>query len=312
MSKILLIAIKILVSITIIWFLLNKIDLNRTVQLLLNVHKGYAIAVLGVLLLQIVVSNFRWKIVLFHLNIFAPSIEILRIIWIGLFFNQVLPSSIGGDALRSYYLYKKGYTIGYSMLSVLIDRMIGLIALVMFVIATLLLAIDLVNEPVARWGIFMIAISSIIAITLVLTMDRYTQNLLHWKFIRGFFAVAREGRRLVFSVSPGIKLIATSLLIHILTIIAIIILSVGMGLDLNWLGILIIMPIASLIMVAPISIAGWGVREGVMVIGLGYVGVAPESALALSLLYGILMFIVSLPGLVIWLMSGHLYMHQVK
>jgi len=312
MRKILLIALKLLVSITIIWFLLNKIDLNRTVQLLLNAHKGYSVAALGVLLLQIVVANFRWKYVLFHLNIIASFIEILRILWIGIFFNQVLPSSIGGDALRSYYLYKKGYTVAHSMQSVLIDRMIGLIALVILVIATLSLAIDLVNEPVARWGIFMIAISSTIAIILLLTMDRYTQNLLHWKVIRGLSAVACKGRKLVFSASPGIKIIAISLLIHILTIIHIIILSVGIGLDLNWLGILIIMPIASLIMIVPVSIAGWGVREGVMVIGLGYLGVAPESALALSVLYGILLFIGSLPGLVIWLMSGHLYMHQVK
>ena len=312
MSKILLTALKIIVSITIIWLLLNKVDLNRTVQLLLNAHKGYSIFAFGMLLLQTVVANFRWKNVLFHLNIIASFKEILQIIWIGLFFNQILPSSIGGDALRSYYLYKRGYTVGHSMLSVLIDRMIGLIALVMFVLATLLLTIDLVNEPIARWGIFMIAISSIIAIILVLSIDRYTQNLLHWKIIRGLCAVARESRNMLFSVSPGIKLIALSLMIHTLTIIAIILLSIGIGLDLNWLGIIIIIPLTLLIMTAPVSIAGWGIREGVMVIGLGYLGVAPESALALSLLYGILMFIASLPGLVIWLMSGHLYMHQVK
>jgi uncharacterized membrane protein YbhN (UPF0104 family) len=59
-------------------------------------------------------------------------------------------------------------------------------------------------------------------------------------------------------------------------------------------------PLAGLIMVIPISIAGWGVREGVMVVGFGYLGVAPEAALALSILYGLLMLVVALPGGIVW------------
>ena len=72
------------------------------------------------------------------------------------------------------------------------------------------------------------------------------------------------------------------------------------------------MPLASLLMTVPISIAGWGVREGVMIIGFGFLGVTPESALAISLLYGLIMLVISLPGVVIWLLDGHPYLHKVK
>ena len=53
--------------------------------------------------------------------------------------------------------------------------------------------------------------------------------------------------------------------------------------------------------VIPISIAGWGVREGVMVVLLGLIGISSESALALSILYGIILTIVGLMGGIFWL-----------
>ena len=312
MIKILLSTFKILLSIAIIWFLLSKVDLKSTIELLLNAHKGYSIAALGVILIQVVVISFRWKNVLFHLNILDSFEEILRITWIGLFFNQVLPSSIGGDAFRTYYLHKKGHSLVSSMLGVLIDRVFGVIALVILVIVTFWFLITIVNEPITRWGLYIIAGSSVLAICALLSMDLFTKSMLNWKFIRGVRSISYESRRLVLSFSPGIKLIVLSLLNHILTIISILFLSVGIGLDAHWFGIIIIMPIASLIMMVPVSIAGWGIREGVLIIGLGYLGIGPESALALSLLYGILMLIISLPGFLIWLMSNHPYMHQVK
>jgi hypothetical protein len=55
----------------------------------------------------------------------------------------------------------------------------------------------------------------------------------------------------------------------------------------------------------PISIAGWGVREGAMVAAFGLIGVSQEGAVVLSLLAGILAVVACLPGGLIWLMSGY-------
>ena len=57
-------------------------------------------------------------------------------------------------------------------------------------------------------------------------------------------------------------------------------------------------------MMLPISIAGWGIREGAMIIGLGFIGVGSENAFALSLLYGFLMLAISMPGGAIWIVSS--------
>jgi len=76
--------------------------------------------------------------------------------------------------------------------------------------------------------------------------------------------------------------------------------AIGLDINVEWSGFLLIIPLVTLMMVVPISIAGWGVREGVMVVGFGYLGVAPEAALALSILYGLLMLVVALPGGIVW------------
>ena len=66
---------------------------------------------------------------------------------------------------------------------------------------------------------------------------------------------------------------------------------------------IIVIPITNLLAALPISIAGWGFREGLFIAGLGYLGISSDSALALSILYGLLMLIVSLPGLINWLIQ---------
>lgn len=304
-KKQLIFLLKILVSVVSIFLIVKRVDLEVTFQLLTKVRLSHVFFALGAMLLQVLLMTYRWRRVLSQLNMNIRYEHVLQFIWIGLFFNQVLPSTIGGDGFRGFYLYKRGYSLTNTAHGVLIDRIVGLIALVILVAATLPLAFELIDKPIALWGLVTILISSIITLILVIMIDRYTRIFSHWKFIKALFDLAQEARKLIFSFSPGIKLIAISFSIHLLSIIAIIILSIGMGLGLKWTGVVIVMPWVTLIMVIPISIAGWGIREGAMVVGLGYLGVIPESALALSVLYGLLLLTIALPGGLIWLVRSN-------
>jgi uncharacterized protein (TIRG00374 family) len=312
MKNIFLPTLKVFFSIGILWFLFNNFNLKETIQLVLESDKKFLALAILVLLFQIFLANFRWHKVLTSLEIIFSFSEVLRILWIGLFFYQILPSSMGGDAFRSYYIFKSGFKIKTSIISVLIDRVIGLIALVLFVISTLSIALDLIDQSSARIGVLIIAFSSFITLILLMVLDKLSINFKHLKFFKGLHEFSMQSRALILSKSTGFKLILISLLIHLLSIFAIFLLSNSMKIELSFIGIMIIMPLASLLMTVPISIAGWGVREGVMVIGFGFLSVSPEAALAISLLYGLLMLITSLPGLVIWLLHDREYIHKVK
>jgi len=65
---------------------------------------------------------------------------------------------------------------------------------------------------------------------------------------------------------------------------------------------MVLMPPVMLVTTLPISIAGWGVREGAMVAAFAMVGVQADDALALSFLFGVTSIIFALPGGVLWLL----------
>jgi len=311
-KKNIIIFIKAFISLIPIYLILKNIDLNITFDLIANIGLLYLFSAIAILLLQILLMSYRWKIVLDALNINISFKDTIRIFWIGLFFNQILPSSIGGDAMRGYYLYQRGHTVIKTSQGILIDRIIGLIALITLIIITLPLGLELVSSDNARLGLILIITSSIVTLTLLLNIDRITLLIKKWDFMNSVSLIMGVAKNNIFSRNPGLKLLLISLLVHFLSILTMIILSIGMQLELKTIGLLIIVPVVTLLMMIPISIAGWGIREGAMVIGLGFLGVGSENAFALSLVYGFLMLITSIPGGPIWIISSKSNEVQIK
>jgi len=113
--------------------------------------------------------------------------------------------------------------------------------------------------------------------------------------------LSRESRRLFADrrragIVLGLSVVTISLTIAAFKLIAE---AIGTHLSLgNWA---MIVPPVTLIQLLPVSLAGWGVREVALVLILGAFGVAAETALAISILSGLCMILVGLPGGLIWL-----------
>jgi hypothetical protein len=78
----------------------------------------------------------------------------------------------------------------------------------------------------------------------------------------------------------------------------------AVGTELGWGDSLLLIPPVLLVSAIPVTVAGWGVREGAMVIALGFAGVAPAAGFAISVLFGLTLAVASLPGAGLWLASG--------
>jgi len=284
--------------------ILESLNFSRTIELLKNTHLSFFLLAISVLLFQIMFSTIRWKFVLDNFNYQLPIKLILSYLWIGLFFNQALPSSIGGDAMRGYYLNRKHEGIKNATLGVLLDRLFGLIGLVLLVLILVPLLFMRFPEINLQWELILVMVGMISAFIFVIFFDFFRLGFLNSRIIRGFQSLAFESRRMLFSKSPGLILISISFLIHLLSILAVMYLSKSLGLEIELAGILLIIPIVTLFTLIPISVAGWGVREGLMVVGLGLLDVPPEQALALSILYGLSMLMIALPGGIVWLSVG--------
>jgi uncharacterized membrane protein YbhN (UPF0104 family) len=82
------------------------------------------------------------------------------------------------------------------------------------------------------------------------------------------------------------------------------ILARGIGVDVGIEVFILLLPLVLLLSLLPISIAGWGVREGTMIACLSLVGVDAASAFAVSALLGLTYVLSGLPGGLVWLLSG--------
>ena len=311
MNKKLLIAFKILFSTGLFVLIINSLDFSGTIKLLKTTNLNFFFVAMLMIALQIIIANIRWQIVLNNFKFQLSYMATLRYLWIGLFFNQALPSSIGGDALRGYYLSRSGANLKNATLGVLLDRLFGFIGLVALVLLVVPLLFSRLDGLAAQWQIIFVIVGMLSVLSVVFILDLLPYDFSNWKIIRGLYALSFEARKMFFSMTPGIILLLLSISIHVFSIIAVLILSEGLGLEISWLGIVLVVPLATLFMLIPISIAGWGVREGVMIVGLGYLNVLPEQALALSILYGLLMLITALPGGIIWLFSSHLNKNEI-
>ena len=144
-------ALKFAVSGLLIWFLLDSIDLAAARNRLVEVAPGMLVLAVAVLVVQIVISVVRWGMVLDALEASLTFVTALRIFMIGAFFNQTLPSSVGGDGVRMYMAHRAGLKLGAAINGVMLERAAVVAALVLVVLAAQPYLVSRVGDEVAAW-----------------------------------------------------------------------------------------------------------------------------------------------------------------
>ncbi len=296
--------IKGVVTIGLIGVLAKNVDLGRMTDHLKETDPWLFVVGMVVMAVQAILAAWRWNLVLHYKRIAIGFTKLLRFLWLGLFFNQVLPSTVGGDAVRGYSLVREGCSLGAASVAVLVDRVMGISGLVLLVVITSPLSFKYLPAGAARSGVLAVVAGALFGLILLMLLDRVATHFLQWRLARGLTAMSREARHLMFGKGPGLQVLGLSVVIQLLSIAAIAILAKAASIDVAFDALILVLPVATLLMTIPISVAGWGVREGVMVVGLGYASVSPERAMALSVLYGLLLLVVALPGGLAWALGG--------
>lgn len=223
---------------------------------------------------------------------------------VGWFFNQVLPSSVGGDAFRVWYACRYGVSLSTATQSVVYDRISALIAVTLLLLLSTpwLRLFFLSNEPIISILIFVSIL--VMGCLFLMTADK-TVSFLFPARLRHHIEELSRTARVVFLSRTGIKVISLSLLIHIFVACVVWLLALSMQIPLDLVHALLLMPVILFITAVPISIAGWGLREGAMVFVFGMVGMSADSAFSLSVAFGLTMMITGLPGGLVWWLMHH-------
>jgi len=305
-KKWLMIVLKIAVSVGLIWFIMKDLDLDAAFVRLRQVDPAMLTFALGALAVQACLGGLRWRAVAVAIAAPLTLFNALRLFYIGMFFNQALPGGTGGDAVRMYLGYRGGIPLRGAINSVMLERMVAVIALVLMVDITQPFFTPMVDAgklDLIRTAVVLITLAAVGGVAFVMVLDRLPEGARKWKLVRGLGYLASDTRSVFLSLQHGPIAIFWGLVTHLNLSFVVFLLASGLGLSVTFLACLILVPPVVLVATVPISIGGWGIREGAMITAFGLIGVPAEGALVLSILVGLAGLAVSLPGGLVWLLS---------
>jgi hypothetical protein len=301
----LLLLLKAAISVLLLYFSLRSVSLTVVGERLSRFHPAWIAAALALLAVQVALLAARWRVIA---TICGSAVEFgtaFQITFIASFFNQVLPSTVGGDAARIWLLARRDRGWAGAAYSVLIDRIIGLLVLALIVIACLPWTFTMIHDPLARAALLVIGIGAVAGALVFGAIGMRRWPLLdRWMPTRHLAEAARHACALCLSGSTFVIIIVCSVAIHLLTVTAAWCCMKAVAGPVGFAPILFLLPPVLLIATVPISIAGWGVRESSMVAAFAYAGLAQGDGLTLSILFGAVTFVLGAIGGLVWIASG--------
>jgi uncharacterized membrane protein YbhN (UPF0104 family) len=291
------------VSGLLVWMVVQRGGLEEIASRLARLPAATVVASLAIVAAQIALSAVRWRMAAAALGTAMPVPELLRIMAKAFFFNQTLPSTIGGDAYRIVAAHRLTGSLAKSVNGVVWDRIIGLAVLLAVVAATLPLLAG-IAPPALIWALAGLAAAGLAGFAVVAAPVEWLERLLgRWAPARRLAEFVRAGHDVMHSGRLFAGIVIAALAAWALTVLNVLVIARGFSVPLGFLDFLVLVPPVALLITVPISIAGWGLREGGFVMMLGLVGIGAPDAAAISIAMGLLLAVAGLPGGVLLLVQ---------
>jgi uncharacterized protein (TIRG00374 family) len=286
------IILKILISAVLIGYLLYKVNMSELLYSLKNVNLLFILIAYGSLIFGNLICSYKWMILLRAQNINEPSfVRLWCLYYIGGFFNNFLPTEVGGDIIRSYKVGKVSGEQVKSFAAVVMDRFTGLMAVVFYALIGLILNWSIASD--LNLAYLVIGSISILVIVISLISNRSFAKLIQRKVTFKLINKMLDKLKSLYeafylyreNLIVFIKSIIISLIFQIYLIWLIMILMKSIHLEPSFIQLMLIVPTITLICILPISINSLGLREGAYVFFFTFIGISTSQALTLALLY---------------------------
>lgn len=250
-----------------------------------------------------VFAAIRWKLLLASDGLVFPVFTLLRFYFIGYFFNFFLPTVIGGDIARGYYLYtrcrKKKETIG----TILVERLLGITVMAVLAIIATIVGFQVLQDPMVRlvvlipsfFVVFLFIFFCIINARLLYKLPEWMQNRIS-RIIR--MVEHLRGYKYPRVMIPAF---AYTALLQGTGIVAVYLIGVSVHSHTGFYYYLVFLPVIWIITMIPVSINGLGLREGAFVFLFCSAGMERETAVFISVLYLFQVLLIGVTGSVFFL-----------
>jgi uncharacterized membrane protein YbhN (UPF0104 family) len=273
-----------------------KTDWAVVGQAFVDLNVALWLAALGVLVVAQMVSALRWQIFARRLGMERTFWQLTKFYLIGMYFNLLLPTSVGGDVVRVWYLNAHSGRKLRATAAVLLDRINGLIVLVALACVAVLFAPPETPlwVPLSVYGIAAAGVVGVVGLAAIARWGRLPENrkqqlTLMWEVVR----------------HPSDLYTTTALSLAVQIASAAIVWFVGQGLnaDIPFGYYAVFVPMVSLLTLLPVSVNGMGVREWACALFLAPLGVSEPLAFTLAFLWFAVQLAVSVLGGFVYLFS---------
>lgn len=304
MPRRLLPAAKVGVSLGLLWYLSQRVDIGAVGERLVAAS-SVALGELGFLIVvQAGLLVVRWRLVTIRSGENLPLSACVSNICMGLLLNQVLLSAIGGDAVRVMDLIRRKIGVERAATLIFVDRISALLGMTLLIAATIP-AFFWRDDPTGRLAaaggaLAPVALGGVAGLCLLLALER--PPLVRFLGGPGRMLARFWGalRRVLADWRAGPLVLGLALLVHGVTAANVFVVAQAFGVAVSFGDCLMLAPPVFLLATLPLSVGGWGVREGGFVLAFALVGVGEADALALSISAGLLAVAQGVVGGAVW------------
>jgi uncharacterized membrane protein YbhN (UPF0104 family) len=309
-----LVAIKLAVSTGLLVLLFRRIDVGRLWASARQASLAWLAVALVVYLVNVLVSVWRWRVLLHAQEVHVPARSLFESLLVSLFFNNFLPSNIGGDVIRIRDTARPAGSKTVATIVVLTDRVLGLMALgLVAAVGATAAASAAGHPPVPIWpswlwaGLLFAAAASVPMVLAPAGVGRLLQPLtvIHPEWIGG--RIERLTMVLErFRDRPAALATCFGGAVFVQATIVMVYLAVAHALRINISAsdLAVIVPISFIVQLVPVSVNGFGVREATFSLYFTRIHLPIESALLLSLVFTALIMLFSLVGAAVYVARG--------
>ena len=298
---------KIGIAIGLTAYVLWQADISRVTAVAGGADGRWLLLAVGLVVVDRLLMGWRWIALLDKdAGPLPTSARLLRIFLVTSYLSIFLPSGLGGDALRAWSLSRENVAGSRAVASVVVDRLLGTISLVLLAAVGLMTA-----APVIPVGVLAIAVGAAAAACVAASAVVYSgalEGILQRASARFPPRLATPASRLVLALRAYSRRHATLLLVllvsiavNLLRVVQVYVLAGGLGIEAPFFAYAAFVPLIVLVMQLPITIFGLGTTQLAFLWFFAQVGVAEAESVALSVLFLGLGLLGALPGGVLYL-----------
>jgi glycosyltransferase 2 family protein len=292
-------------------YLIWKIDLRETLRVIADANPWYLLLALALMLVTVLPMAWRWQLLLRAKGIDENIPWLTRAYFVAYAAGQILPTSVGGDAVRIYETARRHPGQGDTgAATVLLERAIGGAATLVLAAVGFLLAVGHYDVGAYLWIEAFFVVATIVLAFLLFSrrarpLLKLGRPVLAWVRVdklvaRVYHAIHsyRDHAGVLFAV------FVITLCIQAVRVLSVWLSGKAVGIDLSPRPYYVMGPLLFLVMLIPFTINGFAVRESFFVSFLGKLGVSSDQAFAAGFLFFVLTILLAAPGAVILAWEG--------